>query len=162
MNPALRDATALNVNLTLPSTKLRLGPVAIDGLAALLGVDLGEILRPLLREPAGTRTLPGGGLVDVYPLAIPEGEGLSVPIKHVGSLGFRNFRGFLVLIVPLAVAEPLRERLSAEIAGKQAAGPRFVHDESGGVAAEFAVLLKPGMKKAVPLGALGELGVEAA
>lgn len=162
MNPALRDASALKVNLTVPSTKLRLGPVAIDGLAAFLGVDLASVLAPLLREAPTTRTLPGGGVVDVYPLAIPEGEGLSVPIKHVGDLGFRNFQSFLVLIVPLAIAEPLRERLSEEIASKQAAGPRFVHGSGGSVIAEFAVMLKPGMKKAIPLGTWGELGVEAA
>jgi hypothetical protein len=45
----------------------------------------------------------------VYPLAIPDGEGLELPVKLLGALGFYNLHGLLVLVVPPAVAEALRE-----------------------------------------------------
>ena len=159
MTPAKRDG-ALCFDLTLPSTVIRLGPVSIDAVRAALGVDLADILSSLMRGPKSQRTS-GAGVVDVYPVAIPQGEGISIPVKRLGEIGLRNVQSLLVLIVPAAVAEVVREQLAAEIAAKQAAGPRF-REGAGGYNAEFAVRLKPGMRKAVPLGALGELGVEAA
>lgn len=163
MNVALRnDPHALRVNLTVPTTTVRFGPLAFDGLKALLGADLGELLSPMLIGIKQQRTLPGGGVVDVFPLAIPEGEGLSIPIRMLGEIGFRNMAGFLVLILPPAVADVVREQLAKEIAAKMAAGPRFVQGSGGGIVAEFAVRLAPGMRKAIPLGGAGEIGLEAA
>ena len=44
MNAALRaDPDALQVNLTVPTTTVRLGPIAFDGLKALLGIDIGDL-----------------------------------------------------------------------------------------------------------------------
>lgn len=163
MNVALRDdPLALRVNLTVPTTTVRFGPLAIDGLKTLLGVDLDEVLSPLLIGPRHQRAAPGGGLVDVFPLALPEGEGLSIPIRLFGEVGFRNEHGFLVLILPAGLAEVVRAELAAEIANKMAAGPRIVHGGAGGIVAEFAVRLVPGMRKAIPLGGAGEIGLEAA
>ncbi len=164
MNPALAQAPdALRVNLTVPTTQVRLGPLSFDGLQAFLGVPLADLLSPLMRAPRHQRTGDAGAVLDVYPLAIPDGEGLSIPVKLVGDLGFRNYRGLLVLIVPAAVAEVVRQELAGEIAVKEAVGPRFVEAlGGGGYVAEFAVRLRPGMRKAVPLGKWGEIGVEAA
>ncbi len=84
-------------------------------------------------------------------------------MKLVGDLGLRNYRALLVLIAPAAVAEVVREELAEAIAAHQAAGPRFVQAlGGGGYVADFAVRLRPGMRKAVPLGKWGEIGVEAA
>jgi hypothetical protein len=55
----------------------------------------------------------------------------------------------------------VKAQLAAEIAVGEAAGPRLRPGASGGTVAEFAVGLKLGMRKAVPLGTWGELGVEA-
>lgn len=163
MNPALRgDPRALRVNLTVPSTTVRLGPVAFDGLKALLGVDIGDVLAPLMVGVRHQRPLPTGGTLDVFPLAIPEGEGLTIPIKLFGEVGFRNLAGFLVLILPPAVAELVAQQLAGEIAQKLAAGPRFIQGSAGGIVAEFAVRLVPGMRKSIPLGTVGEIGLEAA
>ena len=159
MTPARRDG-ALCFDLTLPSTVLRLGPVSIDAVKAALGFDLAELLSSLMRAPKTSRAA-GEGNVDVYPLAIPQGEGITIPVRRFGEVGMRNVQGLLVLIVPAAAAEVVREQLAGEIAQKQAAGPRF-REGAGGYNAEFAIKLRPGMRKAVPLGALGELGVEAA
>ncbi|MES2638105.1 MAG: hypothetical protein V4850_01425 [Myxococcota bacterium] len=162
MNPALReDRSALRVNLTAPTTAVRLGPFSFDGLKALVGVDLAEALSPLM---IGSRYQRSGtaGPVDVYPLAIPDGEGLSIPVKLMGEIGFYNHHGALVLIVPPAAVDVLRAQLAVELAAGEALGPRFTSGASGGTVAEFAVRLRPGMRKAVPLGRFGEIGVEAA
>ncbi len=153
---------ALLVNLTLPTTTIRLGPLAFDGVQALLGAKLDDVLAPLMRAARFQRPMPGGGVLDVFPLAIPDGEGMSIPVRLFGSIGFRNWQGMLVLIVPPAIAEMVLAQLTAEIASGQAAGPRFGKDGSGGIVAEFAVRLRPGMRKRVPLGTFGEFGVEAA
>ena len=163
MNAALRDDPgALRVNLTVPTTTVRVGPLAFDGLKAFLGADLTELLGPLMVGARHARATPSGAMIDVYPLALPEGEGLSVPIRLMGEVGFRNLRGLLVLIVPPAVAEVVRAQLADELAEGSAAGPRFRESDGGSIVAEFAVWLRPGMRKAVPLGGWGELGVEAA
>ena len=161
MNPALaQDRTALRVNLTVPTTAVRLGPFAFDGLKALIGMDLADVLASLMIGPRTQRPVLGG-VVDVYPLAIPDGEGLTIPVKLMGEIGFYNLRAMLVLVVPPAVAEVVRAQLAAEIAAGTAAGPRFNEGGSGGIVAEFAVKLRPGVRKAVPLGSWGEVGVEA-
>lgn len=90
MNAALsQDPAALRVNLTAPSTQVRLGPFQFDGLKALIGMDLADALAPMMIGPRLQRTGPNG-VVDVYPLAIPDGEGLSIPVKFVGEVGFYN------------------------------------------------------------------------
>ena len=162
MNPGLaQQPGVLRCNLSLPSTRLRLGPIAIDGVEALLGVSLADILDPLMPAPRFTRTNEAGGEVDVYPLAIPDGEGASVPVKRVGEIGLRNYRGYLVLILPAALSEVMRDQLAEEIRNKRAAGPRAARGTDGSLVVEFAIALRPGMRKVVPLGTFGELGVEA-
>ena len=74
-------------------------------------------------------------------------------MKLVGDLGLRNYYGLLVLIVPAAVAEAVRQGLAEEIASNEAAGPRFVEGlGGGGFVAEFAAWPQPRMHKAVSPG----------
>lgn len=161
MNAALRaDPAAMRVNLTVPTTTVRLGPIAFDGLKALLGVDLGDVLSSLMIGPKFQRAN-GGGVVDVYPLAISDGEGLSIPIRLFGEIGFYNLHSVLVLVVPVAAIDVVTAQLAAEISVGDAAGPRLRPGLSGGSVAEYAVRLTAGMRKAVPLGTFGEFGVEA-
>ena len=56
---------------------MRLGAFRNDPLKALLGVDLADILSPMMVGPKFQRPVLGGA-IDVYPLAIPDGEGLSI------------------------------------------------------------------------------------
>ena len=162
MNPGLaKDPTAVRVNLTAPTTAVRIGPFSFDGLKALLGVDLAEVLSPLMIAPKFQRPIPGG-VVEVYPLAIPDGEGLTIPVKIFGGIGFRNLRGALVLQVPPAAVDLVRVQLAAELAAGEALGPQHYSNGAGGTVTEFAVRMRPGMRKAIPLGNFGELGVEAA
>lgn len=160
MNPALaQDPTALRVNLTAPTTQVRVGPFQFDGLKALIGMDLADALAPMMIAPRVQRA-GQNGIVDVYPLAIPDGEGLSLPIKFVGEVGFRNLSSLLVLVVPPALAEVVAAQLASEIASGDARS-RLWTGATGGQVAEFAIRLRPGMRKAVPLGRFGEIGVEA-
>ena len=156
MTPALRpEAGAMRVNLTVPTTALQFGPFAFDGLEAPRGVDLSEILAPMLVAPRHTRDG-----IDVPGTASPDGDGLTIPVKLPCEVGFFNLRAMLVRVFP-SVAEVVRAQLAPELATGRAAGPPFTQGGGGGIAAEFAVKLRPGMRKAAPLGGLGETGVEA-
>ena len=162
MNAALlHDPDALRVNLTAPTTTVRLGPFAFDGLKALIGMDFADALAPMMIGPRFQRES-GAGVVDVYPLAIPDGEGLSIPIRLLGEVGFYNDRSILILRVPPAAVDVVAAQRAAELAAGEARGPRLRETGSGVRVTEFALRLRPGMRKAVPLGKFGEIGVEAA
>ena len=161
MNPALaNDPDALRVNLTAPTTSVSIGPFRFDGLKALIGMDLADVLAPMMIGPRIQRAGPRGA-VDVYPLAIPDGEGLSIPVKFMGEVGFRNMRSILVLVVPPALVDVVRQQLAPEFATGDARA-RLSTGATGVAVTEFALRLRPGMRKAVPLGRFGELGLEAA
>ena len=66
-----------------------------------------------------------------------------------------------MLVVPIAAMDVVTPQLAAEIATGDPAGPRVRVGSSGGHVAEYAVRLKPGTREAVPLGSLGEVGLEA-
>jgi hypothetical protein len=161
VNPALaHDPTALRVNLTAPTTSVRIGPFAFDGLKALIGMDLADALAPMMVGPRTQRTT-AGGILDVYPLAIPDGEGISIPVKFAGEVGFYNKRSVLILVVPPVVVEVVAAQLATELASGEAQA-RLWTGATGAKVTEFALRLRPGMRKAIPLGRLGELGLEAA
>jgi hypothetical protein len=65
-----------------------------------------------------------------------------------------------VLVVPPALAEVVAAQRAVEIAAGDARS-RLWTGATGAQVAEFALRLRPGMRKAVPLGRFGEIGVEA-
>lgn len=71
-------------------------------------------------------------------------------------------RSLLILMVPPALAEVVAGQLAAELAAGDAKGPRLNTTPAGASVMEFALRLRPGMRKVVPLGRFGEIGVEAA
>jgi hypothetical protein len=84
---------------------------------------------------------------------------MSNAVKPFADAGFRTHHGLLLLIVPAVVAEMVRQAVAKEIDRTEAAGPRFVEALGwDGYVAEFAERLRPGMRKAVPLGKWGSLG----
>jgi hypothetical protein len=87
---------------------------------------------------------------------LPDGEGASVPLGAWGEVGFRNEGGLLVLTAPWVAAGWLRTRLGDALVR----GPVEVPSE-GARLVEVGVRFRPGMRTAVPLGALGECGLEA-
>ncbi len=153
-----QDSLDLNIDLTLPVTRLGVGIFSLDPVEQLIGAPVSHFLEPLLRAPRFRRPSQAGPAVDVYPLRIPEGEGLSVPLGQWGDLGFANKRGLLVLTVPWQVKGWVQQRF----AGNIVRGPEEGLSSDGGArVAHFAIWLRAGMKAGLPLGALGEVGVEA-
>jgi len=138
---------------------LGFGPFAIDPLAEVIGAPVTDILESLMTGPVSQRPSQAGPAVDVYPLALPDGEGLTIPLGRWGELGFRNERAQLVLTVPLPAATWIQTKL----AGAIVRGPdHLLSQDRTARVARFWLRLQPGMSAAFPLGVLGEIGLEAA
>lgn len=124
----------------------------------LIGAKLADLLEPLMVGPVTRRPSEAGAAIEVYPLALPDGEWPSIPLGQWGEVGFANRDGLLVLTVPWSMAGWLRQRLGDVIVRGREVGLSM--DGSARVA-EAWVRLRPGRRASVPLGALGECGVEA-
>lgn len=147
----------LRIVLTLPVTRIGFGGLSIDPVAKLIGAPVREILEPLIDGEVRREVGRNGNLVERFPLAIPDGEGLAVPLGSFGSFGARNDRGTLVLTVPSPLALMIAPRLGADLVD----GPVHRPSEGGGVpVADLWVRVRAGVGFCVPLGALGEMGVE--
>lgn len=155
---AAAPSSAIRVNLTVPVTRIGFGPFSIDPLEQMLGAKLVDLLEPLMTGPVTRRPSVTGPAVEVYPLALPDGEGASIPLAQWGEVGFYNEGGLLALTVPWGMAGWLRERLGDAVVRGPEAGVSV--DGSARVAKAW-VRLRPGMRASVPLGAFGEAGVEA-
>ena len=148
----------IRFNLVLPSAKLGFGPIRFDPLAEVIGAPVADILESLMTGPVTQRPSQAGPAVDIYPLALPDGEGLTLPLGRWGELGFRNERSMLVLTVPLPAASWVQRRLATSIVR----GPDHLLSQDGTArVARFWLRLQPGMNAAFPLGVLGEIGLEA-
>ena len=97
----------IRVDLTLPVLSFGFGPFQFDPLTKFLGCPFEELVESLLVAPPFRRAGPSGGQIDVYPLALPDGEGASVPLGSFGHAAFNNVRGLLVLGVVLGVLRGL-------------------------------------------------------
>lgn len=148
----------IRVNLVMPVSRIGFGPFSIDAVAQLIGAPLSEILESLMAGPTYRRPSPVGPAVEVYPLALPDGEGASVPLGAWGEVGFANAGGLLVLTVPLQAGRWVEQRFGQAVVR----GPeeRLSLDGTARVA-DYWVRLRAGMRASFPLGALGEVGVEA-
>ncbi len=152
-------SSAIRVNLTVPVTRIGFGPFSFDPLEQMIGAKLADLLAPLMVGSVTRRPSATGPAVEVYPLALPDGEGASIPLAQWGEVGFYNEGGLLALTVPWGIAGWLRQKLGDAVMRGPEAGVSL--DGSARVAKAW-VRLRPGMRASVPLGALGEAGVEAA
>lgn len=160
--PTPHDARALRVDLLLPASQMQFGPFSMDPFKMLLGFSIADLVASLMRAPQAKR-LVGDKLHDVYPLGIPEGEGLSVPIRSLGGeIGFRNLQGVLVVTVPAPLVNEVSKRLQPSIQRGDVLGPRFPPITDGNSVGEYAVKWKAGVRVAIPIPSLGELAFEAA
>ncbi len=126
-------------------------------LAKLIGAPVADILEPLVVGEVRREVGRNGNLVERFPLAIPNGEGLAVPLGSLGSFGARNGHGALVLTVPSPLAPWLSPRLGPDLVN----GPVHRPSDGGGVpVADLWVRLRAGARFTLPLGSLGELGVD--
>ena len=149
---------ALRVNLTLPKTRFGVGPLSFDPLEQLIGARVVDLLEPLMVGPVQSCDSAGPAL-EIYPLALPAGEGAAIPLGRLGELGFANEDGLLALTVPWGMASWLCQRLGASVVR----GPEPGVSLGGGARiARLWVELCPGARASFPLGSMGEIGVEAA
>ena len=147
----------IRFNLVLPSAKLGFGPIRFDPLAEVIGAPVADILESLMTGPVTQRPSQAGPAVDVYPLAIPDGEGLTMPLGRWGELGFFNREGLLVLTVPLPAASWIQRKLGHAIVR----GPDHLLSQDGTArVSRFWLRLRPRMIAVFPLGVLGEVGME--
>lgn len=150
---------AIRFNLILPAARLGFGPFSVDPFAEVIGAPVADILESLMTGPITKRPSEAGPAVDVYPLMLPDGEGITLPLGGWGELGFFNREGLLVLTVPL----PAVTWVHSKLAGAVVRGPEHLLSQDGTArVVRFWLRLHPGMSAAFPLGVLGEIGLEAA
>lgn len=152
------DDRAIRFRLVLPVTRLGVGVFSFDALEQLVGAPIADLLEPMMTGPVHRRPSAAGAGVDVYPLALLEGEGLAIPLGQFGEVGFRNDGGLVEVTVPARWGARLGTRLGSALAR----GPERLLAPDG--ASELAVCwvrLQVGMRASVPLGSLGELSLEA-
>ena len=156
--PPATDDEAIHIDIALPVCRIGVGVFSFDPVEQFLGAPISHFLEPLLRAPRFRRPSKAGPAVDVYPLRLPQGEGLGVPLNQLGELGFANKHGLLILTVPWHVKGWVEQRF----AGAIVEGPRQGTSADGqAYVAHFAIRLRAGMKAGIPLGALGEVGIAA-
>ena len=149
---------AIRFDLVLPATKIGFGIFAVDPLEQVIGAPVADILESLMVGPVTQRPSQAGPAVDIYSLALPDGEGLTLPLGRWGELGFFNREKLLVLTVPLPAASWVQRKLGSAIVR----GPDHLLSQDGTArVARFGLRLQPGMSVAFPLGVLGEIGLEA-
>lgn len=116
-----------------------------------------DILESLMTGPVTQRPSAAGLAVDIYPQALPDGEGLTIPLGPWGEIGFRNEAGLLVLTVPLPAESWMLRRLSGAIER----GPDHLLSQDGtSRVARVWIQLQSGMRLALPLGMIGEIRIE--
>ena len=145
----------IRLDLSVPVLAFGVGPFRFDPIQTLLGCSFEDLVESLLVAPSFERAAAGGGRVTVYPLALPDGEGAAIPLGRFGEASFANEAGQLVLIVPVA----MRSLLQSKVQSMLVQAPERV-TASGAPAWRFTLLLRPGLAFRLPLGSLGEVGVE--
>ena len=149
---------AIRFNLILPTARLGFGPLSFNPIEQAIGAPVADILESLMTGPVTHRPSQAGPSVDVYHLALPDGEGLTLPLGRWGELGFFNRMGELILTVPLPAANWIQSKLASAIVH----GPDYLLSQDGTArVARFGLRLQPGMSASFPLGVLGEIGLEA-
>jgi len=149
----------IRVLLTAPATRLSFGPLVVDPLGQLLCVSLREVLDSLLEAEPYQRASPRGAAVEIFPLALPAGEGAFVPVGPLGEVALANDAGLLSLTVPAAMAG----WVMAQAAGMVVRGPeRHPAADGRATVARLWLRLRLGARAAIPLGLLGEMAIEAA
>ena len=157
MHDRLTATPTLRVNLTLPSTKLTFGALSYDPLKQMLGFDPRGALAPLLGAEPFIRTT-GGAATEVFPLALAPGVRVALPLGPIGEFAIANDRGLLAITVPAKATRWMLER----IGGLVVAGPQSITDADGVHRMSVVWLrLPPGTRTSLPLGMLGEIGIEA-
>lgn len=145
----------IRIDLSVPVMTFGVGPFQFDPVATFLGCSFEDIVESLMVAPSFQRPGPTGGVVDIFPLALPDGEGAAIPLGRFGAAAFENRGGELVLHLPRGLRAVILPRVQSLLVR-----PPIVTATPHGEAVEVALRLRPGLTFRLPLGGLGELGVE--
>lgn len=145
----------IRIDLSVPVLAFGVGPFKFDPVATFLGCSFEDIVESLLVAPSFRRRTGTGAELDVFPLALPDGEGAGLPLGRLGEASFQNRGGELVLHTPRG----LRSMLLPRVQHLLVRPARVVRSDSG-ESLEVALRLRPGLAFRLPLGSLGELGIE--
>lgn len=148
--------TDIRLDLTVPALAFGFGAFRVDPVTSLLGCSVEELVEDLLVAPVH-RAVGEAGPLDVYPLALPDGEGASLPLGRFGQAGFENVAGVLVLHLPRMLRGLVVRRAVGMLEG-----PVEDVQFEGSPSIRVPLRLRPGMGFRVPLGGLGEVGLHAA
>lgn len=158
MCPTAPDNMPLRFRLILPITRIGVGVFSIDPLEKLLGSSIEHILQPAMLGPVFRRPSMAGPAVNVYPLGLPAGEGVSLQLGAYGDLGFFNDGSILRITVPWQVGGWVRQSLGTVVIR----GPEQAHSiDRASWVANLWLQLQPGMGLALTVPGLGEVGIEA-
>ncbi len=148
MSPvAVPRTDGIDFDIVAPTPSISLGAFSFDPIRLFTGASLADHLAPFLRAPMGRR-----GTFDVYPLTLADGDGITVPVKNYGALGFRNFQGLFVIVVPSILAGQIGAALAGEVARGNAAA-RF-DPASNGQTAEWGIRVRPGLRFPITIGSV--------
>lgn len=145
----------IRIDLSVPVLEFGVGPFRFDPITTLLGCRFEDIVESLMVAPSFRRGGVAGGQVDVFPLALPDGEGAGLPLGRMGEASFQNRGGELVLHTPVGLRSMLLPRVQHLLVR-----PAQVVQSHAGEALEVALRLCPGLAFRLPLGGLGEIGIE--
>lgn len=121
---------AIRLDVLVPRVKIGFLTVDVATLPLGGGVCLKDILKPLCVRQVDQLT-EGGGTWTRFPLALPEGQGLDLPVMGQ-NFAFYNARGDLALTAPAMLVPTLLEYFRPQLL----AGPR---DVPGGQMCVFRV-----------------------
>jgi hypothetical protein len=120
-----------------------------DAFRVVLGLDLSDLLEPLLVSP------PENGALHVrYPLQLNDGEKCAVGLGTYGFFGFRIQRGELFLFIPPGLADGFEKRV-----GEDKRGVRFKGKVEGVECVAYRLTLTKGETVAVKIPMLGTIQV---
>lgn len=135
----------LRFNLLIPRTV----PAGIPT-RLFVGVTLDTVLSPFLRGPLEQRD--GEFPADVYPIELPEGAGIAIPLPLVGDLEIYEQEGRIVIGCSALIAPAIQLRLGDYVTDKKQEGTRtWLYVRS----------LLPGESKTLDIAGMGALGIEA-
>lgn len=139
----------IHLDLVVPDLKQNLGFMALDPVKLFLGASLSDVCAPFLEGPVRQETRFGSHRVEVLPLCIPPGIGISHRINTLnGDLGLRNAEGHFVLCVPNTIQPALHTQLADDIRQGVVLGPH----QAGPTSSEYAVLTRAGWSRTIPVG----------
>lgn len=151
------DSGYVSFRLLVPVTRIGVGAFSFDMLDEVLGRPLEGLLSPVMCGPVEIRNVGGGMGVRSFPLRLASGVGTGLNLGKTGEILLHNDGGRLRIAVPWLAGGWLSQRLGAWLER----GPEAMPSSDGrSTLAVVWVKVGSGLRAAVPIPGIGEVGVE--